>query len=71
MKNEIINNIENELSILMSKLGEDKYNEFIKGNILLSIYDQIDNELYNSYIFDKDFLIHVYQIAKYKNEITF
>ncbi len=55
MKNEIINNIEKELSILLDKLGEEKYIEFIKENELLSIYDQIDNELYSSYILKKTF----------------
>lgn len=55
MKNEIIDNIEKELSILLDKLGEERYIEFIKGNILLSIYDQIDDELYSSYILIKDF----------------
>lgn len=69
MKNEIINNIEKELSILLDKLGEEKYIEFIKENELLSIYDQIDNELYSSYIFEKDFLVNIYQIVKFKNEI--
>lgn len=69
MKNEIIDNIEKELSILLDKLGEKRYIEFIKGNILLSIYDQIDDELYSSYIFDKRFLVSIYQFLKSKNEI--
>lgn len=69
MKNEIIDNIEKELSILLDKLGEKRYIEFIKGNILLSIYDQIDDELYSSYIFDKRFLMSIYQFLKSKNEI--
>ena len=56
LKNEIIDNIEKELSILLDKLGEKRYIEFIKGNVLLLIYDQIDDELYSSYIFDKKFL---------------
>lgn len=68
MKNEIIDNIENELSILLDKLGEKRYIEFIKGNILLSIYDQIDDELYSPYIFDKRFLVSIYQFLKSKNE---
>lgn len=68
MKNEIIDNIEKELSILLDKLGEKRYIEFIKGNILLSIYDQIDDELYSSYIFDKKFLISIYQFLKSNNE---
>lgn len=61
LKNEIIDNIEKELSILLDKLGEKRYIEFIKGNVLLLIYDQIDDELYSSYIFDKKFLISIYQ----------
>lgn len=69
MKNKIIENIEKELSILLDKLGEKKYIEFINGNILLSIYDKIDNELYSSYIFDKRFLVNIYQFLKSKNEI--
>lgn len=69
MKNEIIDNIEKELSILLDKLGEKRYIEFIKGNILLSIYDQIDDELYSVYIFDKRFLVSIYQFLKSKNEI--
>ena len=69
LKNEIIDNIEKELSILLDKLGEKRYIEFIKGNILLSIYDQIDDELYSSYIFDKRFLMSIYQFLKSKNEI--
>lgn len=69
MKNKIIENIEKELSILLDRLGEKKYIEFINGNILLSIYDQIDNELYSSYIFDKRFLLNIYQFLKSKNEI--
>ena len=78
MKNEIIDNIEKELSILLDKLGEERYIEFIKGNILLSIYDikqiftplnnQIDDELYSSYIFDKRFLVSIYQFLKSNNE---
>ena len=68
MKNEIIDNIEKELSILLDKLGEKRYIEFIKGNILLSIYDQIDDELYSSYIFDKRFLVSIYQFLKSNNE---
>ena len=69
MKNEIIDNIEKELSILLDKLGEKRYIEFIKGNVLLLIYDQIDDELYSSYIFDKRFLMSIYQFLKSKNEI--
>lgn len=68
MKNEIINNIERELSILLDKLGEKRYIEFIKGNILLSIYDQVDDELYSPYIFDKRFLVSIHQFLKSKNE---
>lgn len=67
LKNEIIDNIEKELSILLDKLGEKRYIEFIKGNVLL-IYDQIDDELYSSYIFDKKFLISIYQFLKSNNE---
>ena len=67
-KNEIIDNIEKELSILLDKLGEKRYIEFIKGNVLLLIYDQIDDELYSSYIFDKKFLISIYQFLKSNNE---
>ena len=69
LKNEIIDNIEKELCILLDKLGEKRYIEFIKGNVLLLIYDQIDDELYSSYIFDKKFLISIYQFLKSKNEI--
>jgi len=68
LKNEIIDNIEKELSILLDKLGEKRYIEFIKGNVLLLIYDQIDDELYSSYIFDKKFLISIYQFLKSNNE---
>ena len=68
LKNEIIDNIEKELSILLYKLGEQRYIEFIKGNVLLLIYDQIDDELYSSYIFDKKFLISIYQFLKSNNE---
>lgn len=68
LKNEIIDNIEKELSILFDKLGEKRYIEFIKGNVLLLIYDQIDDELYSSYIFDKKFLISIYQFLKSNNE---
>lgn len=68
LKNEIIDNIEKELSILLYKLGEKRYIEFIKGNVLLLIYDQIDDELYSSYIFDKKFLISIYQFLKSNNE---
>ena len=68
LKNEIIDNIEKELSILLYKLGEKRYIEFIKENVLLLIYDQIDDELYSSYIFDKKFLISIYQFLKSNNE---
>lgn len=68
LKNEIIDNIEKELSILLDKLGEKRYTEFIKENVLLLIYDQIDDELYSSYIFDKKFLISIYQFLKSNNE---
>lgn len=68
LKNEIIDNIEKELSILLDKLGEKRYIEFIKENVLLLIYDQIDYELYSSYIFDKKFLISIYQFLKSNNE---
>lgn len=68
LKNEIIDNIEKELCILLDKLGEKRYIEFIKGNVLLLIYDQIDDELYSSYIFDKKFLISIYQFLKSNNE---
>lgn len=68
LKNEIIDNIEKELSILLDKLGEKRYIEFIKENVLLLIYDQIDDELYSSYIFDKKFLISIYQFLKSNNE---
>lgn len=68
LKNEIIDNIEKELSILLDKLGEKRYIEFIKGNVLLLIYDQIDDELYSSYIFDKRFLVSIYQFLKSNNE---
>lgn len=71
VKNEIIDNIEKELSILLNKLGERRYIEFIKGNILLSIYDQIGDELYSSYIFNKDFLMNIYQFLKSTNENMF
>lgn len=69
MKNKITNNIEKELSILLNKLNENEYMDFIGSNKLLSIYDKIINDLEKPYILNLKNLIKIYQIVKYKNKI--
>lgn len=69
-KNKIINDIEEELSILLNRLSEEKYMDFIESNVLLSMYDQIINDLEKPYILDEKYLIDIYQIVKCKNKIT-
>lgn len=68
-KNKIMNDIEKELSILLNKLTEDEYVDFIENNIFLAIYDQIINDLEKPYILDEKYLMDVYQIVKCKNKI--
>ena len=69
-KNKIINDIEEELSILLNRLSEEEYMDFIESNVLLSMYDQIINDLEKPYILDEKYLIDIYQIVKCKNKIT-
>lgn len=70
IKNKIISDIEKELSILLNKLSEEEYIDFIESNTLLSIYDRIINDLEKPYILDEKYLMDVYQIIKCKNKIT-
>lgn len=69
-KNKIMNDIEKELSILLNKLSEEEYMDFIESNVFLTIYDQIINDLEKPYILDEKYLMDVYQIVKCKNKIT-